>query len=63
MADQSITTKKLCSRVNSENGDDEIGTNVILKNADKVKVISDDVGCLLIEGVVKEIESQTCKAK
>jgi len=63
MADQSSTTKKLYSRVNSENGDDEIGTNVIIENVDEVNVISDDAGSLLIKGVVKEIEPQTSKAK
>ena len=63
IVDQSSTTKKLCSRVNSENGDDEIGTNVIIENADEVKVIKDDAGSLLIEGVVEEIEPQTWKAK
>jgi len=63
MADQSSTTKKLCSKVNSENGDDEIGTNVIIENADEVKVISNDAGSLLIKRVVKEIEPQTSKAK
>ena len=63
MADQSSTTKKLCSRVNSENGDDEIGTNVIIENADEVKVISNDARSVLIKRVVKEIEPQTSKAK
>jgi len=36
IVDQSSTTKKLCSRVNSENGDDEIGTNVIIEDADEI---------------------------
>jgi len=63
IVDQSSTTKKLCSRVNSENGDDEIGTNVIIENADELKIIKDDAGSLLTAGVVDEIDPLASKAK
>ena len=61
MVDQSSTSKKLYSPVNSENGDDEIITNVMVEKDDEVKVISEDAD-LLIEGVVKESEQQISKA-
>ena len=63
IVDQSSTTKKLCSIVKLENGDEEMGTNVIIVDADELKVIKDDTGSLLKAGVVEEIEPQASKAK
>nr|AAM15454.1 putative replication protein A1 [Arabidopsis thaliana] len=63
IVDQSSTSKKLCSRVNLENGDDEIGTNVIIENADELKIIKDDAGSLLTAGVVDEIDPLASKTK